>query len=235
MRTKISASLIFTALASVIAPLQAEATTVYDTITGGIWSNGGFIIGAYNFGTPNNELFGIEFTNTQTGYISHLAASLSTYAASPQIITMGIYSNNAGRVGSLLETLNVTSNNSDFRPGTPTPATGSYTSGTTIQAGQSYWIVAETAEPGLWLQVQSLPQSMSQTFFYQAVPNGQPLTPNASGSYFTIPQNNELYGLQVSVSSVGAVPEPSTWAMMLLGFCGLGAVAYRRSRALRVA
>ena len=28
---------------------------------------------------------------------------------------------------------------------------------------------------------------------------------------------------------VGAVPEPSTWAMMLLGFVGLGFVAYRRN------
>jgi hypothetical protein len=37
-----------------------------------------------------------------------------------------------------------------------------------------------------------------------------------------------------SVSS--AVPEPSTWAMMLLGFCGLGFLAYRRkNRALRFA
>jgi hypothetical protein len=29
--------------------------------------------------------------------------------------------------------------------------------------------------------------------------------------------------------SVSAVPEPSTWAMMLLGFSGLGFMAYRRS------
>jgi PEP-CTERM motif len=27
-----------------------------------------------------------------------------------------------------------------------------------------------------------------------------------------------------------AVPEPSTWAMMILGFCGLGFMAYRRKR-----
>jgi PEP-CTERM motif len=35
-----------------------------------------------------------------------------------------------------------------------------------------------------------------------------------------------------------AVPEPSTWAMMQLGFCGLGFLAYRRrnrSHALRMA
>jgi PEP-CTERM motif len=27
---------------------------------------------------------------------------------------------------------------------------------------------------------------------------------------------------------VAPVPEPSTWAMMILGFCGLGFMAYRR-------
>jgi hypothetical protein len=29
---------------------------------------------------------------------------------------------------------------------------------------------------------------------------------------------------------VGAVPEPSTWAMMILGFAGVGFMAYRRKR-----
>jgi hypothetical protein len=29
-------------------------------------------------------------------------------------------------------------------------------------------------------------------------------------------------------TAVAAVPEPSTWAMMLLGFCGLGLMSYRR-------
>jgi hypothetical protein len=30
------------------------------------------------------------------------------------------------------------------------------------------------------------------------------------------------------ISNVGAMPEPSTWAMMLLGFSGIGFMAYRR-------
>jgi len=30
--------------------------------------------------------------------------------------------------------------------------------------------------------------------------------------------------------TINAVPEPSTWAMMILGFCGLGVVAYRRRK-----
>jgi hypothetical protein len=44
--------------------------------------------------------------------------------------------------------------------------------------------------------------------------------------------------LQVTqLASVAPVPEPATWAMMLLGFCGLGFLAYRRrsSGALRFA
>ena len=32
----------------------------------------------------------------------------------------------------------------------------------------------------------------------------------------------------VLTGEVSAVPEPSTWAMMILGFAGLGIMAYRR-------
>jgi hypothetical protein len=31
-------------------------------------------------------------------------------------------------------------------------------------------------------------------------------------------------------AATAAVPEPSTWAMMILGFAGVGFMAYRRSR-----
>jgi hypothetical protein len=37
-------------------------------------------------------------------------------------------------------------------------------------------------------------------------------------------------GFGVGTLAVSAVPEPSTWAMMILGFCGLGFVAYRRKQ-----
>jgi hypothetical protein len=37
-------------------------------------------------------------------------------------------------------------------------------------------------------------------------------------------------GVTVDVQSVAAVPEPSTWAMMVLGFAGLGFLSYRRGR-----
>jgi hypothetical protein len=43
------------------------------------------------------------------------------------------------------------------------------------------------------------------------------------------PGVNDLSDLFVPGAITAAVPEPSTWAMMLLGFTGLGFMAYRRN------
>jgi PEP-CTERM motif len=40
-----------------------------------------------------------------------------------------------------------------------------------------------------------------------------------------LPENIKIF-----VRSDLDVPEPSTWAMMILGFAGIGFMAYRRSR-----
>jgi hypothetical protein len=37
-------------------------------------------------------------------------------------------------------------------------------------------------------------------------------------------------GVQVIASATGAAPEPATWALMLLGFAGLGYAGFRQSR-----
>ena len=37
-------------------------------------------------------------------------------------------------------------------------------------------------------------------------------------------------GTQVIASTAGTVPEPSTWALMLLGFAGLGYAGFRQNR-----
>jgi hypothetical protein len=39
-----------------------------------------------------------------------------------------------------------------------------------------------------------------------------------------------LSGVQVIASAAGAAPEPATWALMLLGFVGLGYAGFRQSR-----
>ena len=42
------------------------------------------------------------------------------------------------------------------------------------------------------------------------------------------PQFEYWYGFNVGYTSVSPVPEPSTWGMMIMGFLGLGYLAYRR-------
>jgi hypothetical protein len=40
-----------------------------------------------------------------------------------------------------------------------------------------------------------------------------------------------IFGPNFDVGAVGAaIPEPSTWAMMLIGFAGLGYAALRRNK-----
>jgi PEP-CTERM motif len=47
----------------------------------------------------------------------------------------------------------------------------------------------------------------------------------------TVPGDGEAFLAALTTSTaVGAVPEPSTWAMMILGFCGVGFMAYRRKQ-----
>jgi len=42
------------------------------------------------------------------------------------------------------------------------------------------------------------------------------------------PQFENWYGFNVGYTAVSPVPEPSTWGMMIMGFLGLGYLAYRR-------
>jgi fibro-slime domain-containing protein len=51
-------------------------------------------------------------------------------------------------------------------------------------------------------------------------------------------RTDAVLGLSLDGATVSAVPEPSTWAMMILGFFGLGFMAYRRKHngpAIRIA
>lgn len=75
----------------------------------------------------------------------------------------------------------------------------------------------------------------SVTSFGQIVPFNSDLALNAGDTItFAVSEGGgtQNTGLEVNIASV---PEPSTWAMMILGFCGLGVMAYRRKMALNVA
>ena len=45
---------------------------------------------------------------------------------------------------------------------------------------------------------------------------------------WTNPTFENWYGFDVGFQSVAPVPEPATWGMMILGFAGMGLLAYRR-------
>ena len=49
-----------------------------------------------------------------------------------------------------------------------------------------------------------------------------------AGGFYTVESTNTSGAATFAITA--AVPEPSTWAMMLLGFCGLGFMAYRRKQ-----
>ena len=73
----------------------------------------------------------------------------------------------------------------------------------------------------------SIPVSINMPFTYTVTPvNGMlGIDPVNHAGYLI-----DLVPTTVTVSVPGAVPEPSTWAMMLLGFAGIGFVAYRRKQ-----
>lgn len=65
--------------------------------------------------------------------------------------------------------------------------------------------------------------------------SGNPADPVFTLGTFTL--SNPFFGQNdvLTISAVTAVPEASTWAMMILGFASVGFVAYRRKRALAMA
>lgn len=61
----------------------------------------------------------------------------------------------------------------------------------------------------------------------------------SSGTLFLVDDEGHFSTLAVDVihgtNNVAPIPEPSTWAMMILGFCGVGFLAYRRRNHLALA
>jgi choice-of-anchor C domain-containing protein len=50
----------------------------------------------------------------------------------------------------------------------------------------------------------------------------------------TTPEGNCCYGIALDNVAVSAVPELSTWGMMLLGFAGIGFLTYRRTQKMKL-
>lgn len=118
-------------------------------------------------------------------------------------------------------TLDVTSSLSLFSEST--------TSSVNLIAGDTYWVAADEVElsGGSDVQVGGHTQNSegimdNGTFWYSNDP---------SGVSFSGPNSVEM-AFTVTLSSASVVPEPSSWAMMLLGFVGLGFLGYRQRQKL---
>jgi hypothetical protein len=73
--------------------------------------------------------------------------------------------------------------------------------------------------------------AVAESFFHDSVINlGSNLGPDIdlTFGYNLVADGSGGFGFDFAVG--GAVPEPSTWAMMLIGFAGLGFAGYRASR-----
>ena len=118
---------------------------------------------------------------------------------------------------------------SDQKPASDTPY-GTFTNG-----------IASTMDQG------GLPghgESDNNTFELQFTLDGAKITDfttNSLGYFFAADVSNPRGGtgavasaLSTEINLLTAVPEPSTWAMMILGFAGVGFMAYRRKRSGRV-
>jgi PEP-CTERM motif len=65
---------------------------------------------------------------------------------------------------------------------------------------------------------------------FKSEPIGEVSLGYADPTFENIAFLGSVIELKISVTDgvAGAVPEPSTWAMMILGFAGIGFMAYRR-------
>jgi hypothetical protein len=85
-----------------------------------------------------------------------------------------------------------------------------------------------------WLYTQDpsspYPTSLSSTFTYTYRPVGS----SSRFGYFGF-GGDSLYLTPDKVTLTDGVPEPSTWAMMILGFIGLGLMAYRKRSDAKIA
>ena len=100
-------------------------------------------------------------------------------------------------------------------------------------------IFSESTNSGTWTANSSYQFKASQIYYVDLQAESEPTAyANALNSQTgfaevdpTFQINTPGYSLEFSSgvgNSVAAVPEPTTWAMMLLGFAGIGFMAYRR-------
>ena len=221
LRLSILPALLLGAIATGVAT-QALAAIVDVTYTGTISSG----YDQYNtWGTGNHDLTGDSFrlvftVDTSIGYRST--------DNSPSLVYDEIYGGSAYPISSPVSAVLTIGGNSMIVPGPFASYAGnvqqlapvySSTSEQVFGSSNSNYIVAYA-----YTDNSLFPGSLT-TPFDVAITGGI-----TTYGYFTLSDVDPLstYGYLDITNVSSAVPEPSTWAMLLLGFAGIGFMAYRR-------
>lgn len=169
---------------------------------------GDLYTGRYVFNTALGSLTSSSDTNlldggTNFGSTSPLVSATATING--HTVNMG------GDFESFLQAFNNGSNSSWFASAFSQTNTGSVTTSTGVKNSIS-------------TLTNVLPLSLTASFTYNVGPND-----NATGSVsFSASDNSLNTAVDANLTSLTAgVPETSTWAMMLLGFAGIGFARYR--------
>jgi PEP-CTERM motif len=90
-------------------------------------------------------------------------------------------------------------------------------------------------DDSIWSNSGAIPSSLTKPFTYNVAPGDGTYSYVLISTYDYATGNYDTYTYadasltRLTVGPVGSVPEPSTWAMMMLGFAGLGFAAWRRT------
>jgi hypothetical protein len=186
---------------------QASADVLLNTITSTFQPDSGYGVGNSH---GAGQSIAISFSSPSATTITEVDALIGEFESSPGTITLGIMTDASGvPSGSFLDSTLVTL--SETNPVTLSSLNWS------INAGTTYWLTAIATD-----QTSAIWNQSTDFSNFASTPN------NVDGPWIQIAGNSQEAPAPEVEIFAGAVPEPSTWAMMVLGFAGVGFMAYRR-------
>jgi hypothetical protein len=193
------------AIGVTVAPGSASATSIIFDYTGNLYSNG-TINGTGTPSLQNPSFYGTRLTGSVV--FDSTVTSNFTGIVDDTDVTAWIFTSGA------ISLQSITAN--------PLQATFHFTNGVITQwdvrASTSSYLLETITFPGLYFDVATTNRD-----------NGYVGTGNVNDSFS--PGNGAgTWTERAVLPPITAVPEPSTWAMMILGFAGVGVMTYRKRK-----
>jgi hypothetical protein len=209
----VAATTVALALSATVA--TAANVTVFTNLSGTPPFNGSVIYGLQNFGQP---AFAMPFTASVTADLTDavLALELENPAGTNTPLSLNLYADSGGLPDSVLATLSQVGTISTA----PSLITFDYSGPhVTLDAGTPYWLAPVQSDINTldgWLSSNGSTGPVAGLFSGGTPP------------FHIVFSNDNIAAFEVDGITRGpAVPESSIWAMMLVGFAGLGFVAFR--------